>query len=139
MGAPVAPIHGTEPIDGVRQSRVYQLGRMPVLRVRGFGLPEGEPIGLYADGNRWTTDPVPGAELVAEGWVLPGLVNAHTHPGESLPGLRRPGGRPPDAVVYAAAPRPRLEELDHPLAVVLRGRLPPPAEPEKSAERGRLA
>jgi imidazolonepropionase-like amidohydrolase len=52
-----------------------------VLRVRGFGLPEGEPIDLYADGDTWTTDPVAGAELVAEGWVLPGLVDAHTHPG----------------------------------------------------------
>ncbi|MBL7256243.1 amidohydrolase family protein [Paractinoplanes lichenicola] len=54
---------------------------MSVLRIRGFGLPEAEPIDLYADGDRWTTDPVPGAELVAEGWLLPGLVDAHTHPG----------------------------------------------------------
>jgi imidazolonepropionase-like amidohydrolase len=52
-----------------------------VLRVRGWGLPEGEPVDLYADGDTWTTDPVAGAELVAEGWVLPGLVDAHTHPG----------------------------------------------------------
>lgn len=57
-----------------------------VLRVRGFGLPEGEPVDLYADGDRWTTDPVPGAELVAEGWLLPGLVDAHTHPGAEKPG-----------------------------------------------------
>ncbi|GIM94037.1 amidohydrolase family protein [Paractinoplanes toevensis] len=59
---------------------------MTVLRVRGFGLPDGEPIDLYADGDRWTTDPVPGAELVAEGWILPGLVDAHTHPGAEKPG-----------------------------------------------------
>jgi imidazolonepropionase-like amidohydrolase len=59
---------------------------MTVLRVRGFGLPEGEPIDLYADGDRWTSDPVPGAELVAEGWILPGLVDAHTHPGAEAPG-----------------------------------------------------
>jgi imidazolonepropionase-like amidohydrolase len=59
---------------------------MAVLRVRGFGLPEGEPIDLYADGDRWTTDPVAGAELAAEGWVLPGLVDAHTHPGAEEPG-----------------------------------------------------
>lgn len=57
-----------------------------VLRVRGFGLPDGEPIDLYADGDRWTSDPVAGAELVAEGWVLPGLVDAHTHPGAEKPG-----------------------------------------------------
>ena len=59
---------------------------MTVLRVRGFGLPDGEPIDLYADGDRWTTDPVRGAELVAEGWILPGLVDAHTHPGAEEPG-----------------------------------------------------
>ena len=54
---------------------------MAVLRIRGFRLPDGEAIDLYADGDRWTDDPVAGAELVAEGWVLPGLVDAHTHPG----------------------------------------------------------
>jgi imidazolonepropionase-like amidohydrolase len=59
---------------------------MSVLRVRGYALPEGEPVDLYADGDRWTTDPVPGAELAAEGWLLPGLVDAHTHPGAESPG-----------------------------------------------------
>jgi imidazolonepropionase-like amidohydrolase len=57
-----------------------------VLRVRGFALPEGEPVDLYADGDRWTSDPVAGAELAAEGWILPGLVDAHTHPGAETPG-----------------------------------------------------
>ena len=57
-----------------------------MLRVRGYALPEGEPVDLYADGDRWTDDPVPGAELVAEGWLLPGLVDAHTHPGADGPG-----------------------------------------------------
>jgi imidazolonepropionase-like amidohydrolase len=57
-----------------------------VLRVRGPALPDGEPVDLYADGDRWTTEPVAGAELVAEGWLLPGLVDAHTHPGAAEPG-----------------------------------------------------
>ena len=57
-----------------------------MLRVRGRALPDGEPLDLYADGDRWTTDPVDGAELVAEGWLLPGLVDAHTHPGAASPG-----------------------------------------------------
>ena len=43
-----------------------------VLRIRGYALPEGEPIDLYADGDRWTTDPVPDADVVSEGWILPG-------------------------------------------------------------------
>jgi imidazolonepropionase-like amidohydrolase len=57
-----------------------------VLRIKGYALPEGETVDLYADGDRWTTDPVPGAELAAEGWVIPGLVDAHTHPGAASPG-----------------------------------------------------
>jgi imidazolonepropionase-like amidohydrolase len=59
---------------------------MAVLRIRGFALSGDEPIDLYADGDRWTSDPVAGAELVAEGWLLPGLVDAHTHPGAEAPG-----------------------------------------------------
>jgi cytosine/adenosine deaminase-related metal-dependent hydrolase len=54
---------------------------VPVLQIRGFALPGGDQVDLYADGDRWTTDPVTSAELVAEGWLLPGLVDAHTHPG----------------------------------------------------------
>lgn len=57
-----------------------------VIRIRGNALPDGEYVDLYADGDRWTTDPVPGAELVAEGWLLPGLVDAHTHPGVEVAG-----------------------------------------------------
>jgi imidazolonepropionase-like amidohydrolase len=59
---------------------------MTVLRIRGIALPSGEPVDLFADGDRWTDDPVPGAELVAEGWLIPGLVDAHTHPGAERPG-----------------------------------------------------
>jgi imidazolonepropionase-like amidohydrolase len=59
---------------------------MAVLRIKGFALPDGEAVDLYADGDRWTDDPVAGAELVAEGWLLPGLVDAHTHPGAHEPG-----------------------------------------------------
>ena len=57
-----------------------------VVRIRGNALPDGEYVDLYADGDRWTTDPVRGAELVAQGWLLPGLVDAHTHPGVLAPG-----------------------------------------------------
>lgn len=59
---------------------------MPTVRIRGPALPDGEVVDLYADGDRWTTDPVPGAALVGQGWLLPGLVDAHTHPGASAPG-----------------------------------------------------
>jgi hypothetical protein len=59
---------------------------MTVLRIRGFALPHGGPVDLYTDGDRWTTEPVSRAELVAEGWLVPGLVDAHTHPGAKEPG-----------------------------------------------------
>ena len=59
---------------------------MGSLRIRGHALPDGELLDLYADGDRWTTEPVAGADLVAEGWLLPGLVDAHTHPGAAAPG-----------------------------------------------------
>lgn len=59
---------------------------MTVLRVRGIALPGAEAVDLYADEDRWTTDPVTGAELAGEGWLLPGLVDAHTHPGAQSPG-----------------------------------------------------
>jgi imidazolonepropionase-like amidohydrolase len=49
-------------------------------------LPGGDYVDLFADGDRWTDDPVGGAELVAEGWLLPGLVDAHTHPGAEQTG-----------------------------------------------------
>ena len=59
---------------------------MSVLRIRGVALPGGDVVDLFADGDRWTDDPVRGAGLAAEGWLLPGLVDAHTHPGADEPG-----------------------------------------------------
>ncbi len=61
-------------------------GGSVIVRVRGRALPSSEYVDLYADGDRWTTDPVPNAESVAQGWLLPGLVDAHTHPGANAPG-----------------------------------------------------
>ncbi|HXT93407.1 MAG TPA: amidohydrolase family protein [Trebonia sp.] len=75
---------------------------MPVIRVRGTALPEEDVVDLYAAGDRWTADPVPGAELVAEGWLLPGLVDAHTHPGAEA------RGNPLDEAVLRADLREHL-------------------------------
>jgi imidazolonepropionase-like amidohydrolase len=50
-------------------------------RFRGVLLPDGEPADLYVVDGRVTFEPQAGAETVAEGWILPGLVDAHNHLG----------------------------------------------------------
>src|SRR5690242_2652185 len=54
---------------------------MSALLFRGPVLPDGEPRDLYVVDGRVTYEPVASAELVAEGWILPGLVDAHCHVG----------------------------------------------------------
>lgn len=52
------------------------------LHVRGVVLPDDEVRDLWLVGDRITLEPVPGAETVAaEGWIVPGLVDAHCHLG----------------------------------------------------------
>jgi imidazolonepropionase-like amidohydrolase len=58
-----------------------------VLHVRGTVLPEREERSLWIDGGVLRQDPVADAETVAEGgWLVPGLVDVHTHPGAEKPG-----------------------------------------------------
>jgi imidazolonepropionase-like amidohydrolase len=54
---------------------------MATLRFRGPVLPGGESHDLYVVDGRITLEPVAGAETAAEGWILPGLVDAHCHVG----------------------------------------------------------
>jgi imidazolonepropionase-like amidohydrolase len=51
------------------------------LHVRGVRLPDAEEVDLWIRGGRVTYDPVPGATTVAQGWILPGLVDMHCHVG----------------------------------------------------------
>jgi imidazolonepropionase-like amidohydrolase len=64
---------------------------MSALLFRGPVLPDGEPRDLYVVDGRVTYEKVPSAELVAEGWIVPGLVDAHCHIG-----LDEDGGVPED-------------------------------------------
>ena len=58
-----------------------------VLHVRGTVLPEREARSLWIDGGVLREAPVADAETVADGgWLLPGLVDVHTHPGAEQPG-----------------------------------------------------
>ncbi|MGZ4459820.1 MAG: amidohydrolase family protein [Nocardioidaceae bacterium] len=54
---------------------------MTALRFRGPVLPDGESRDLYVVDGRVTYEKVASAELVAEGWIVPGLVDAHCHVG----------------------------------------------------------
>jgi imidazolonepropionase-like amidohydrolase len=51
------------------------------IRVTGVVLPEGERRDLYVVDGRVTYDAPRDAQTVAEGWVVPGLVDAHCHVG----------------------------------------------------------
>src|SRR4051794_1520337 len=58
---------------------------MVAQRFRGPVLPDGEARDLYVvdgpSGGVVTYEQQPGAETVAEGWIVPGLVDAHCHVG----------------------------------------------------------
>jgi imidazolonepropionase-like amidohydrolase len=54
----------------------------PVLHLSGVVLPEGEHRDVWVREGRFTFEPVPGAETVCrDGWLIPGLVDAHCHVG----------------------------------------------------------
>lgn len=52
-----------------------------MLRFRGPVLPDGEPADLYVVDGQVTYEVQAGAETAAEGWIVPGLVDAHCHIG----------------------------------------------------------
>ena len=51
------------------------------LRFSGPVLPDGEVRDLYVVDGRVTYEHQPGADTAAEGWIVPGLVDAHNHLG----------------------------------------------------------
>ena len=54
---------------------------MTALKFTGPVLPDGEPAVLYVVDGRVTYEPQAGAEAVADGWIVPGLADAHCHIG----------------------------------------------------------
>ena len=57
------------------------------IHVRGVSLPGREPAELWTDHGRIRREPVTGARTIAEtGFILPGLVDSHSHPGSPEPG-----------------------------------------------------
>ena len=57
------------------------VGAMTALRFRGPVLPDGESRDLYVVDGRVTYEVQAGAESAVDGWVVPGLVDAHCHLG----------------------------------------------------------
>lgn len=57
------------------------------LRIRGTALPGREEVVLEIDGDRLRTARVGDGEYVIDGgWLVPGLVDVHSHPGTDKPG-----------------------------------------------------
>ncbi|TIC80842.1 amidohydrolase family protein [Nocardioides sp. GY 10127] len=54
---------------------------MSVMRFTGPVLPDGESREVHVVDGRVTFEPHPGADVVARGWIVPGLVDAHNHLG----------------------------------------------------------
>lgn len=62
-------------------------GAAGALRVRGVALPSEEAAEFWITEGVLTCEPVRDATTVVDGgWLLPGLVDAHTHPGAERPG-----------------------------------------------------
>jgi imidazolonepropionase-like amidohydrolase len=56
------------------------------LHVRGRGLPDGQPVEWWIEHGVLSAEPVANAETIfgadgADGWIVPGLVDAHCHVG----------------------------------------------------------
>ncbi len=69
------------------------------MHLRGVILPEGEVRDIWVRDGSITFDPVPGAEtLCRQGWIVPGLVDAHCHVG-----IRHGGGHEDRAGAVAQA------------------------------------
>jgi len=50
--------------------------------LRGIALPQDEAVELWIADGVISTEPIPGAETLSrEGWIIPGLVDAHSHVG----------------------------------------------------------
>ena len=72
---------GIDRREASRRSAGSVRGHDATLRFRGPVLPDGEARDLYVVDGRVTLEPVAGAETAAEGWIVPGLVDAHCHIG----------------------------------------------------------
>jgi imidazolonepropionase-like amidohydrolase len=64
-----------------REGTRGNLRRMTALRISGPVMPSGEPADLYVVDGRVTYERPPASESAGQGWIVPGLVDAHCHLG----------------------------------------------------------
>ncbi|MCP2254409.1 Imidazolonepropionase [Prauserella aidingensis] len=57
-----------------------------MFHIRGVVLPDGREQDVWTDGDRISLTPVEGAQTLEGAFVLPGLVDAHCHPGVGVDG-----------------------------------------------------
>jgi imidazolonepropionase-like amidohydrolase len=75
----------------------------PALQVRGVTLPEREPADIWIADGEVVDGPIADAELVAEGWIVPGFVDAHCHIGVDAHGAVDEATQEEQAVAERAA------------------------------------
>ena len=81
-------------------------------RIRGTTLPDRQTRTLVIDGDRLHIDESSAVELVSDGgWILPGLVDVHTHPGSDKPNTEFTEAQPaqgPDRPARCGCPAGRV-------------------------------
>lgn len=101
------------------------------LHVRGIALPAGQEFECWIDGDRLSLTPLSGARTVIDGgYLLPGLVDAHSHPGRGELGAPLDEQKLAlDAMAHARAGVALIRAAgspDRPLPAAMRGALAPP-------------
>ena len=110
---------------------------MTAQRFRGPVLPDGEARDLYVVDGRITYEPQAGADTVAEGWIVPGLVDAHCHLGLDDFGATDDAATEQQAIADRDGGALLIRDAGSAADTALdpRPRRPAPADPLRSAHR----
>ena len=108
-----------------------------MLRFTGPVLPDGEARDLYVVDGRITLEPVAGAEHAVDGWIVPGLVDAHCHLGLDDDGAVSDEATEQQAIEDRDAGALLIRDCGSPADTSLdpRARRPAAADPRRSPHR----
>ena len=109
------------------------------LHIRGTALPTGQRLEVWLVDGRLTYDRPAEFETVADGWILPGLVDAHCHIGLDAGGAIDTAAQERQAIAERDAGRTAGARLRGPVRHPLdrRAGRPSPDHPRGSPRRGR--